>query len=134
LVIGARELSAALAGSTLSADYLAHGFPARGLQGSEPAPREKPYAFVFVAAVNNVDAVAHNCVVKSGAGILSNEGEELLPPWIICVPKDFVTERFQFFDADRTDRVCNGFAPLLIEVLKIKFFEWHNAILVDIAD
>ena len=35
--------------------------------------REEPHALILIAAVNNVDAVAHNCVMKSGAGILSNE-------------------------------------------------------------
>src|SRR5215470_15046000 len=29
--------------------------------GSEAAPREEPYAFVLVAAVNDVDAVVHDC-------------------------------------------------------------------------
>src|SRR5438876_6118839 len=111
--------------STLSADYFAHHLPARGLQWSHAAARQKPHALILIAAVNNVDAVAHDCVMKSGAGILSNEGEELLPPRIICVTKDLVSERLQFFDADRPDRVCNRFAPLFIQVLKIKFFEWH---------
>jgi hypothetical protein len=39
--------------------------------------------------------------MKSGAGILSNEGEELLPPRVICVTEDLVSERLEFFDAHR---------------------------------
>ena len=84
--------------STLSANYFAHHLPARGLQWSHAAPREEPHALILIAAVNDVDAVAHNCVMKSGAGILSNEAEELLAPRIVCVTKDFVSERLEFFD------------------------------------
>src|SRR6266581_6697211 len=102
--------------STLSADYFAHHLPTRGLQWSHAAPREKPHDFILIPAVNNVDAVAHNCVMKSGAGILRNEAEEFLPPWIVCVTKDFVSERFEFFDAHCTNRVCNGLEPLFIQV------------------
>src|SRR5205814_476281 len=63
--------------STLSANYFAHHLAASGLQWSHAAPREEPHALILIAAVNDVDAVAHNCVMKSGAGILSNEAEEL---------------------------------------------------------
>ncbi len=58
--------------STLFADHLAHHLPARGLQWSHAAAREEPHALILIAAVNNVDAVAHNCVVERGAGILSD--------------------------------------------------------------
>src|SRR6266487_6718855 len=85
--------------STLSADYFAHHLSARGLQWSHAAPREKPHALILIAAVNNVDAVAHNCVVERGAGILSDEPKERFPPGIVCVTKDFVSKRFEFFDA-----------------------------------
>jgi hypothetical protein len=95
-------------------------------QWSEAAPREEPYAFVLVAAVNDVDAVAHDCVVESGAGILSHELEERLTPRIIRITKDLIPEHLQFFNGDRADGVCHGFAPLFVEVLKIKFFEWHG--------
>src|SRR5436190_12023559 len=90
--------STSRAPSTLSANCFAHHLPARGLQWSHAAPREEPHALILIAAVNDVDAVAHNCVMKSGAGILSNEAEELLAPRIVWVPKDFVSERLEFFD------------------------------------
>jgi hypothetical protein len=80
--------------STLAADYFAHHLPARGLQWSHAAAREEPHALILIAAVNNVDAVAHNCVMKSGAGILSDEPKERFPPGIVCVTKDFVSEPY----------------------------------------
>ena len=89
--------------STLSADHFAHHLSARGLQWSHAAPREEPHALILIAAVNNVDAVAHNCVLERGAGILSDEPKERFPPGIVCVTKDFVSERFEFFDAHCTN-------------------------------
>src|SRR4029077_9460493 len=89
--------------STLTADYFAHHLPARGLQWSHAAPREEPHALILIAAVHDVDAVAHNCVMKSSARILSHESEEILPPRIVCVTKDFVSERLEFFDAHCTN-------------------------------
>ena len=84
--------------STPLTNYLAHHLPARGLQWSHPAARKKPHSLVLIAAVNNVDPIAHNGVVKSGAGIFSNEPEELLPPRVLRITKDFVPERLKFFD------------------------------------
>src|SRR4051812_43934990 len=85
--------------STLSPNHFAHHLSAGGLQWSHAAPGQEPHAFVFVAAVHNVDAIAHDRVIKSGAGILCDEAEELRPPWIIGVTKDLVSERLEFFDA-----------------------------------
>jgi hypothetical protein len=41
--------------------------------------------------------------MKSGAGIRGDEAEKLLPPRIICVTKDFVSERLEFFDRHCTN-------------------------------
>jgi len=60
--------------------------------------------------------------VGSGAGIFSNELEERLTPRIIRITKDLIPEHLQFFNGDGADGVCHGFAPLFVEVLKIKFF------------
>src|SRR5947208_17129105 len=61
--------------------------------------REKFFRFI----AENPGATFHNCVMKSGAGILSNEAEELLAPRIVCVTKDFVSERLEFFDGHRSE-------------------------------
>src|SRR5204863_5463342 len=98
-------------GSPLSPDYFAHRFPARGLQWSEAAPREKPYAFIFVAAVNKIDTIAHHGVVECGAGILGNDPEKRLSPRIIRKMKDLFTERVQFFHADVSNGFRDVFAP-----------------------
>jgi hypothetical protein len=113
-------------GSPLSPNDFAHGLAAGGLQWSEAAPREEPYAFIFVAAVNNIDAIAHHGVVKCGTRILCNEPEERLTPGIIRIAKDLVPKLLQFFNADGTDRLRKGFAPLFIKIFKVKFFEWHR--------
>jgi hypothetical protein len=42
-------------------------------------------------------------MVKDGAGILGDEAEELFPPRIIGVPKDLISDRLEFFNADRAD-------------------------------
>ena len=58
-------------------------FPPCRLQRSQPAPGEEPHAFVSVAAVDNIDAVTHDRVMKCSAAVLGNELEEGLPPGII---------------------------------------------------
>jgi hypothetical protein len=62
---------------------------------------------------------------KVAPGILSNELEERLTPRIIRTTKDLIPEHLQFFNGDGADGVCHGFAPPFVEVLKVKFFEWH---------
>jgi len=44
-------------------------------------------ALIFVAAVNNIHAVAGDRVMKSGARVLGDEPEESFPPRIIGVTK-----------------------------------------------
>jgi hypothetical protein len=94
-----RTDATAVTGSTLSPNDITHHLTARGLQWSHATPRKEPHAFVLIAAVNDINAVAHHSVMKSRPGILSDESEELFPPRIIRVAKNFVSERFEFFDA-----------------------------------
>ena len=72
-----------------SRDHLLHDLAACRLQWSHAAPWQEPHAFVFVAAVNNVDPVAGDRVMKCGAGVFGNESEESFPPWIIGVTEQF---------------------------------------------
>jgi hypothetical protein len=60
------------------------------------------------------------------ARIVGNESEEGLPPRVIGVTEQLVPKRFKFFGADRTNGFGNGFAALLVEALKVEFFEWHR--------
>ena len=64
-------------------DHLLHNLTAGRLQWPHAAPWQEPHAFIFVAAVNNVDPVARDRVMKCGAGIFGNESEEGLAPWVI---------------------------------------------------
>jgi hypothetical protein len=49
------------------------------LQWSHAAPGQKPGAFILVAAINNVDAVAGDHVMGRGARVFGNESEEAFP-------------------------------------------------------
>ena len=40
---------------------------------------------IFVAAINNVDPVARDRVMKCGAGIFGNESKESFAPWVIGI-------------------------------------------------
>ena len=64
-------------------DHLLHDAAAGRLQWPHSASGQEPHAFVLVTAINNVDAVARDRVMKCGAGIFGNESEESLSPWVI---------------------------------------------------
>ena len=66
-----------------SCDHVLHDLATGRLQWPHTAPWQEPHAFVFVTAINNVDAVARDRVTKCGAGIFGNELEESLAPWVI---------------------------------------------------
>src|SRR5438046_10428088 len=66
-----------------SYDHLLHDLPASRLQWPHAAPGQEPHAFVLIAAVKNVDAVAGDRVMKCGAGVFRNESVESLAPWVI---------------------------------------------------
>ena len=75
-----------------SRDHVLHDPTAGRLQWPHAAPRHEPHAFVFVAAVNNIDAVARDRVMKCGAGVFGNESEESFPPGIIGVTKQLCSK------------------------------------------
>lgn len=106
--------------------HFLHDLAAFRLQWPHPASRQEPHTFIFIAAVNNVDAVAGDCVMECAAGVLGNESEESFPPWIISVDENLFAQLREFFIAHRSNGFGDRFAPLLVEVLKIKFFEWHG--------
>src|SRR6266700_2906788 len=62
-----------------------HDLPPGRLQWTESAPRQEPHAFVFVTAVDNIDSVTRDRVMKCRAGILGYESEEGFPPRIVSV-------------------------------------------------
>ena len=68
-----------------SCDHLRHDLAACRLQWSHAAPGQEPHAFVFVAAVNNIDPVAGDRVMEGGASVLGNESEESFAPWVFGV-------------------------------------------------
>src|SRR4029453_5458613 len=112
--------------SMRSRDHVFHDLAASRLQWSHAAPGQEPHAFVFVAAINNVDAVARDRVTKCGAGIFGNESEESFAPWVIGMMENLFAKLLEFFNANDTHGFGDCFATLLVEALKIEFFEWHK--------
>src|SRR6266566_2873137 len=81
----ARTISRECSSSMRSRDHVLHDLAACRLQWPHAASRQEPHAFVFVAAVNNVDAVARDGVMECGAGIFGNESEESFAPRVIGI-------------------------------------------------
>src|SRR5204863_7161594 len=109
-----------------SCDHLLHDLPASRLQLPHAAPGQEPHSLVLIAAVKNVDAVAGDRVVKCGAGVFRDESEESFAPWVIGETEQLSPKALEFFNADCANRFGDGFAPLLVEDLKIELFEWHG--------
>src|SRR5438874_6830967 len=74
--------------SMRSCDHLLHDLAACRLQWPHAAPGQEPHAFVLIAAVKNVDAVARDRVMKCGAGVFGNESEESFAPWVIGITEN----------------------------------------------
>ena len=76
-----------------------------------PIPGMNHIPLVLGVAVDDLNAVVRRRVMEGSAGVLGDEGEELLPPRVIHMREKFFAERFQLFDADCTNGPGNGFAP-----------------------
>ncbi len=109
-----------------SLDYFRHDFPASRLQRSLAGAGQEPHTFVFVAAINDVNAVACHCVMKRSARVFGDESDESVPPRVLGVREDLFADLLELFNADRSNRFRDRFAALFIKVLKVKFFEWHK--------
>ena len=110
----------------MSLDYFRHDFAACRLQWPFARARQEPHAFVFVAAVNDMDAVVRHCVVERGARIFGDESEESVPPGILGVRKDLFADLLELFNAGCSNGFRDGFATLFVKALKIEFFKWHK--------
>jgi len=72
-----------------SRDHVLHDLATGRLQWPHAAPWQKPHAFVFVTAINNVNPVARDRVTKCGASVVGYESEESLAPWVIGMMENF---------------------------------------------
>src|SRR5438093_1566737 len=61
----ARTISRERSSSMRSRDHVLHNLTACRLQWPHAASGQEPHAFVFVAAVNNIDAVARDRVIEA---------------------------------------------------------------------
>src|SRR6266403_2438171 len=84
----ARTISRECSSSMSSCDHFLHDLSASRLQWPHAAPGQEPHAFVLIAAVKNVDAVAGGRVMKCGAGVFGNESEESFAPWVIGITEN----------------------------------------------
>src|SRR5260370_16563236 len=83
-----------------SRDHLLHDLTACRLQWPHAASGQEPHAFVFVATINNVDAVARDRVMKCRASVLGNESEESFAPWVIGITENLFAKLLYFFTPD----------------------------------
>ena len=77
-----------------SRDHFLHGSQPCRLQWSHAASWQEPHAFVLIAAVDNIDAIARDGMMERGPGVFGDEFEKSLPPRIIGVMKELFAERF----------------------------------------
>src|SRR5207244_13538624 len=74
----ARTISRECSSSMRSRDHVLHNLTACRLQWPHAPSAQEPHPFVFVAAVNNIDAVPRDRVMARGAGIFDTESKESL--------------------------------------------------------
>src|SRR5439155_21509290 len=110
----ARTISRECSTSMRSRDHVLHDLAACRLQRPHAAPGQEPHPFVFVAAVNNIDAVARDRAMECRAGIFGNESNESFAPWVIGIMENLFAKLLEFFSADRTNRFGDCFAALLV--------------------
>src|SRR5215471_2757704 len=110
-----------------SCDCFFHHLPTCHRQWSYAASAQIPQAFVCVARVKENDAFTRVRMMKRGARMFRDKFKERLAPGSIWLIRDLFAKLFEFFNADDSDRFGDRFAPLLIAIRKIEFFEWHRA-------
>src|SRR5436309_3213284 len=89
----ARTISRERSSSMRSRDHVLHNLTACRLQWPHAASGQEPHPFVFVAAVNNIDAVARDRVMECRAGIFGNESKESFAPWVIGIMENLFAKR-----------------------------------------
>jgi hypothetical protein len=114
-----------------SLDRFLHYLPAGRPQWALAASGQKPEPLIFGVAVKKNDAFVGNGVMKSGRWILGEQSKKRNPPGLVGIMKDLFAQLPEFFYADGSDGFSDGFAPLLVEVFEIEFFEWHRTYLFD---
>ena len=66
-------------------------------------------------------------MMERGTEVLGDEFEKSLSPRIIGVTEDLFPSAFSSSMLTRTNGFGDDFAALLVEILKIEFFERHRA-------
>src|SRR5436309_14777051 len=89
----ARTISRECSSSMRSRDHVLHNLTACRLQWPHAASGQEPHAFVFVAAVNNLDAVARDGGVECGASAFGNASEKCIAPRSIRLMEDVFAKR-----------------------------------------
>src|SRR5262249_40984795 len=93
--------------------------------------RQIPQPFVSVPRIKKDNAFACGRMVKGGTRMLRDKFKERLPPGSIGFIKHLVAKLSEFFNADDSDRLCDGLPSLTINSVSVlKFFEWHRPPLI----
>jgi hypothetical protein len=103
-----------------------HHLPTRWRQYALSDSRHKPNAFLFVWAIQHMDAITSDRVIDSGIPVLFDEFKKFIAPRIIQVMEDLIAKFFQFFGAGSADRFRDGFSPLLCDAIDVDLIEWHR--------
>jgi hypothetical protein len=77
-------------------------------------------------AIDDLNAIVRRRVMERGAGVLVDEGEELLPPRVIHTREEFFAERLQLLPANCANGFGDGFAPGFRDFLDVYGVEWHD--------
>src|SRR4029434_6726949 len=84
-----------------------------GLQRSGAPSGKKPNAFLFRDALEHLHTVVCRGVIEGAATVLLKKLEECFAPWVVKGWKDFCSNSFQLFDADRFDRLLDRVSALI---------------------
>jgi hypothetical protein len=114
-------------GLTLSAsDDLVQNANPFGLQWSGAPSGKKPDALFFIRAVDDLHLIMCRSVVEGAATVLLEKLEECLAPWMIKGWKDFLSKRFQLFDADRLNSFLDRLTARISDPFDVKIFRFHK--------
>jgi hypothetical protein len=119
---------AALAANLSLSDDLFQNLQSRGLQGAGPPSPEEPHTLFFIGAINDLYLIICRGVIKCAAAVLLNELEKCAAPGMVKKWEDFLSERFQLFDADRFDSLLDRFAPSVGDTFDVEIFGFHNLV------
>src|SRR4029453_17699650 len=96
-----------------------------GLQRSGAPSGKEPDTLLFIGAVDDLHLIVCRGVIEGAATVLLKKLEECLAPWVVKGWKDFLSNSFQLFDADRFDRLLDRVSALIFNRFNVQVFGVH---------